>query len=68
MCGLEVQQYERSFGDVFEEVVAIAEPMFAQAELERLMAGATPFREDESFDLADLADEEQSAFVQAFRD
>lgn len=37
-------------------------------DLEEIMAGAEPFREDESFEIADLTDEEWDAFVQAIHE
>jgi hypothetical protein len=37
-------------------------------DLDAIMAGAEPFREDESFEIADLTDEEWAAFVQAIHE
>lgn len=37
-------------------------------DLEAIMAGAEPFREDESFEIAGLTDEEWAAFVQAIHE
>jgi len=37
-------------------------------DLEAIMADAEPFREDESFEIADLTDEEWAAFVQAIHE
>jgi hypothetical protein len=36
--------------------------------LDAIMVGAEPFREDESFEIADLTDEEWAAFVQAIHE
>lgn len=41
---------------------------WARPVLDEVMAGAEPFREDESFEIADLTDEEWAAFVQAIRE
>lgn len=59
----------------------MSEPMFAPdaldeasasfwagPDLDDVMAGAEPFREDESFEIVDLTDEEWAAFVQAIRE
>ena len=37
-------------------------------DLEAIMAGAEPFRQDESFEITDLTDEEWAAFMRAIRE
>jgi hypothetical protein len=37
-------------------------------DLEQIMAGAEPFRDDESFEIADLTDEEWAVFVRAIHE
>lgn len=37
-------------------------------ELEEAMAGAEPFRPDESFEITDLSDEEWATFVEAIHE
>ena len=41
---------------------------WARPDLDEVMAGAEPFREDESFDIADLTDEEWDVFVRAIHE
>jgi hypothetical protein len=41
---------------------------WVRRDLEDVVAGAEPLREDESFEIADLTEEEWSAFVQAIRE
>lgn len=41
---------------------------WARADLDEVMAGAGPFREDESFEITDLTDEEWDAFMEALHE
>jgi hypothetical protein len=41
---------------------------WSRRDLEQIMAGAEPFRDDESFEIADLTDEEWAVFVRAIKE
>lgn len=47
---------------------AASTSFWARPDLDEVMAGAEPFREGESFEIADLTDEEWEAFVRAIHE
>lgn len=51
-----------------DELDEASASFWARPDLDEVMAGAEPFREDESFEIADITDEEGDAFLRAIHE